>query len=195
MTLRWVTASASLPATGETANGDQVVIRAQGDDVMVAVVDALGHGPRAAEVAAVAVRYLGGLEWPSATSVDALMDGLHGALHGGRGAAALLLLLRGQEIEACGVGNVDLRCVGVSLPVTLTPGILGARVTRLRVIRGRAAAGCRLFVFSDGLSSRTPFPELALLPPEDACALALRQHRHDRDDASLAVAYLEEVTG
>jgi hypothetical protein len=43
-----------------------------------------------------------------------------------------------------------------------------------------------------GISSRSPFPELARTPPGEACRLALLHHRHHRDDSTLAAAYYDE---
>ncbi|MCU0656343.1 MAG: SpoIIE family protein phosphatase [Polyangiaceae bacterium] len=188
----WRLGARSLPADGEVENGDAFVLRGSPQEALIVVVDALGHGPKAAEAARLAIAFLDAFPWPSSQSVVPLIEGLHEALRGSRGAAALALLLRGAEVEGCGVGNVDLRCVQASLPVTLTPGILGSRMSKLRVIRGRVNPGARLFLFSDGLSSRSPFHELSLAPPEDACAQALRAHRYSRDDATLAAAYYDE---
>ena len=188
----WRVGGASIPADGEVENGDLFVLRGTPAETLVAVIDALGHGPKAAEAARRAGLYLQGLPWPGPATVSSIMDGLHDALVGSRGAAAFVLLLRGSEVEGCGVGNVDLRCIQASLPVTLTPGILGSRVSKLRIIRGRVAGGARLFLFSDGLSSRSPFATLSLSPPAEACELALRSHRYSRDDATLAAAYYDE---
>lgn len=188
----WRVGGRSIPAEGELENGDLFLVRGTPEETLLVVVDALGHGPRAAEAARLAAAHLHQLEWPSSTNVIEIMEGLHGALQGSRGAAALALLLRGREVEGCGVGNVDLRCVRASLPVTLTPGILGSRISKLRIIRGRVAGGARLFVFSDGLSSRSPFSDLSLSPPEEACERALQSHRYSRDDATLAAAYYDE---
>ena len=41
----------SQPKPGEKANGDAVLVRRDGDALMLAVVDGLGHGPIAAEAA------------------------------------------------------------------------------------------------------------------------------------------------
>jgi len=48
----------SFPKSGESTNGDAVVVRTVASATLVAVIDALGHGPSAAEAAAVAVGYL-----------------------------------------------------------------------------------------------------------------------------------------
>jgi negative regulator of sigma-B (phosphoserine phosphatase) len=188
----WHIEGASQPAAGETENGDLFLVRGTPTESLLAVVDALGHGPKAADAARIAGDYLRQLSWPSPLSVTTVMEGLHKALHGSRGAAAFVLLLRGREVEGCSVGNVDLRCVQATLPVTLTPGVLGSRIPRLRIIRGRVATGARLFLFSDGISSRSPFPELARSSPGEACRFALLHHRHHRDDSTLAAAYYDE---
>ena len=48
----------SRPREGESVNGDAVIVRRHGDAVLVAVVDALGHGPKAAEVAEASTEWL-----------------------------------------------------------------------------------------------------------------------------------------
>ena len=49
---------ATLPKQGETENGDAALVRRVDDSVLIAVVDALGHGALAAKAAAVATSYL-----------------------------------------------------------------------------------------------------------------------------------------
>src|SRR5687767_442606 len=121
----------SLPKVGETANGDGAFLRAEGPDTVFGVIDALGHGPGAEEVTLAATAYLqrASLE----TSLAALMDQLHAALSGTRGAAATICLLRGVELEVCAVGNVELRSGDVRFPLVYSAGILGVNVRKFRI--------------------------------------------------------------
>ena len=93
--MRLSVAHRSRPKQGEVANGDAALVREEGGHTLVAVVDALGHGPMAAQAAAEAVRCLSSL--PLGTSVEPLVEALHAALRGGRGAAVMLGLFDGKS--------------------------------------------------------------------------------------------------
>jgi negative regulator of sigma-B (phosphoserine phosphatase) len=148
----------------------------------------LGHGPKAAEAAGRAVRELQELPLDAAArGVLGIVDALHDALRGSRGAAAMICRIDGDQIEGCGVGNVELRCTGTRIPVVLSPGILGVGRVRLRTFSGRLSRGCRLFLFSDGISRRAPFLELANVPADQACRQLIERYRRGYDDASVLV--------
>lgn len=173
------------PAHGEIACGDAAVVRAEDGVTMVAVVDVLGHGREAAKVADTAVRFLQGARIVRATE---LLLGLHDALRGTRGAAASICVVRGRQIEGCGVGNVEIRVLGTPMPILLTPGIVGQRLHRLREFAGGLAEGDRLICYSDGISSQVPLTELRALSPRDACAVVMQRHRRAHDDATVLIA-------
>ena len=132
--------------------------------------------------------------YPSFPELDAVgvMRGLHSALRGTRGACATICLIRGTALEGCGVGNVEMRCVGVSVPVVLTPGIVGVQLRKPRGFAGVLPPRAWCFLFSDGVSRRAPFAELAKLTPQDACQFLMRKHRHSHDDASVVVLAAKE---
>jgi phosphoserine phosphatase RsbX len=175
----------SKPADGEHASGDAVVVRRDPGATLVAVIDVLGHGPAAGEVAARAVKFLEGAALTSATM---LMRGLHDELRGTRGAAATICVLRGLHLDACGVGNVETRVQGSSVAVIPTPGIVGSRLGLLRAASGKLAAGDRLVCWSDGISTRLELAAVRHLAPPDACARIMTEHRRKHDDASVVVA-------
>lgn len=204
--MRLEIAGASEPKFGETANGDDIVVRSEaapgapsapgivahfhGDSasagrILITLVDALGHGPRGADVARRASAYL--REIPlSQASVAAVMMGLHERLQGTRGAAAMVCLVEVDQIEGASVGNVDLRATLSRPPLVLTQGILGARMRPLRVFGARLLAGDRLVMFSDGIQSNFPIPP-RVLPTREACREVLNGYRRDHDDASVVV--------
>src|SRR5688500_5750637 len=102
--LEVVIAHESRPKRGESANGDVVVVERHPSGILVAIVDALGHGPQAEAVSKLATEYFASIA-PGFAACDAesLMGGLHAAMRGTRGAAATLCVIRGAKLEACGV--------------------------------------------------------------------------------------------
>ena len=180
----------SVPREGEQENGDAVLVRrADADTVMLAVVDALGHGAVAAAVAAAAVAYLDAVPVP--LSVTTVMEGLHGRLRGTRGAAAMVLLLSGGRLVGCGVGNVELRSAKRRVPVVLSPGVLGSSVGRLHLFEAPLSAGDRLVVFSDGIAGRFEDELSRGLPGLDMCRTIMDRHRRPHDDATVLVTDIE----
>jgi len=179
----------SLPKEGERANGDAAVLRQDGERTLLAVIDGLGHGELAALATARAVAFL--REWSLAGELLAAMQGMHEALRGTRGAAASLCLLEGGALVCCGVGNVEIRCLGSKVPILPSPGVLGARVLQFRICRGELAPGSRLVLFSDGISQRSPLEALRRLDPEAMCDELILNHRKPSDDATVLVCDLK----
>jgi negative regulator of sigma-B (phosphoserine phosphatase) len=182
-------ASLVVPCQGESVSGDAVCVREEGARTLVAIVDALGHGPGAAEVADKSVAFLRAT--PTWVDAERCMEGLHGALRGTRGAGAMVCVIEGDTLQGCGVGNVELRLTSSHVPVVLSPGILGAQVRRLRSFTGKVAPGDRLILFSDGVSARFAMAETRALPPQAAAQSILDRWRRPTDDSSVLVADLE----
>nr|WP_211193955.1 SpoIIE family protein phosphatase [Pyxidicoccus fallax] len=181
----------SRPKQGEVANGDAALVREEGGHTLVAVVDALGHGPMAAQAAAEAVRCLNSL--PLGTAVEPLVEALHAALRGGRGAAVMLGLFDGKRLHCGGVGNVELRTSGTKVPVLPTPGVLGQSMRTLRTVSVAMAPGDRIVLFSDGLTFRVDLEPARRLSPEKACELLMERYSRPTDDATVLVADVETV--
>ncbi|HUQ02096.1 MAG TPA: hypothetical protein VM261_06335 [Kofleriaceae bacterium] len=173
------------PADGEIASGDAVVIRSESGVTLVAIVDVLGHGHEAGKVATRAATYL--QRSPISRAIT-LMRGLHDELRGTRGAAVMMCVLRGFELDACGVGNVEARVVGSRVPLVSSPGIVGARIGTFRESVGRVSRNDRLLCWSDGISTRLEPDSVRHLGPADACAQIMSLHRRRYDDASVVVA-------
>ncbi|HVK73964.1 MAG TPA: hypothetical protein VM734_11625 [Kofleriaceae bacterium] len=173
------------PAAGERRAGDAVVVRHDADATLLAVIDVLGHGDEAAKVAGVAVQHLMAAPLGRATH---LVGSLHETLRGSRGAAISLAVLRGHQIDACGVGNVEARVLGSVVPMVSTPGIVGQRYQSLRECTGKLRTGDRLVWHSDGISTRVQLSDFRHLTPRDACAAIMSNHRRDHDDATVLIA-------
>jgi negative regulator of sigma-B (phosphoserine phosphatase) len=179
-------ASATRPYPGERACGDAAVARSCADATLFGIVDALGHGPQAAEVAARAVAYLDAVDlgWPLAR----IVDGLHVALTHTRGAASGLCIVHGNHLELSTVGNVEVRSLGTRVGVLATPGVLGRRLRSLRTAEFRIEPGDRVVLFSDGISARVAVEDTRGLAPEAACRHILAGFARSSDDASVIVA-------
>jgi negative regulator of sigma-B (phosphoserine phosphatase) len=175
----------SRPKVGESQCGDSVLVRTDGDRTFVAVIDALGHGPHAALTAKVAIDHLQTSRLDQ--GVGAIMEALHAAMQGTRGAAALLGLFHADQLEGCSVGNVDLRAIGVRIPVVLSPGVVGGTVRKVRVFRATIHSGARLAIFSDGISSRVALEESKHLAPKDACTTILEKYSRRDDDSTIVI--------
>jgi negative regulator of sigma-B (phosphoserine phosphatase) len=178
------------PKLGELVNGDAVVFRHEGARGLVAVIDALGHGPTAAEVAQAATNFLQNVSLE--TTVRDVLAGLHRALRSSRGAAAMVCCLHGERLEGCGVGNVELRISGGQVPVVLSPGILGGNVRVFRVFGGKLAHRSRLVLFSDGVSARFRLDTMSHMKPTELSQHLVAGHGRSYDDATALVVDFEE---
>jgi phosphoserine phosphatase RsbX len=187
--MRLATAWLTRPRQGEHANGDAVLVRSEQGHTLLAVVDALGHGPVAADVAGQALQGLEGVPLPS--HVESLVAVLHRALKGSRGAAAMVLLFDGRTVHCGGMGNVELRTLGTRVPVFPTPGILGQPGRKVHPREASLAPGDRLVLFTDGLSSRLDASITQGLAPAAACALLMERYGRHTDDATVLVADVE----
>lgn len=174
------------PCERQTENGDAIVVRSFERGLMFCVIDALGHGQHAADVAKIARETVEACDIED--DVQGVLEKMHGALTGTRGAAALVGKLEGDRLEGCSVGNVDMRVHGSIVPIVLSPGVLGIRVRKYRVFRAEVKAESRIIVHSDGISPRFSARELMSLSVERACQHLLEVHGRAHDDASVFIA-------
>lgn len=176
----------SRPRVGEVVSGDSIVVRPLGTALLVAVVDALGHGPNAAAVAKISTEWL--QTTPSGgDDATSIVHGLHKVLHGSRGAATLTLIVSPQGVEACSVGNVELRSTTGKLPFVLTPGVLGQRLRHPKASFMGAPIVERFVLYSDGISGRFDLKALRSHSAPELATHIFASHRHPHDDASVVV--------
>jgi negative regulator of sigma-B (phosphoserine phosphatase) len=179
----------SVPREGEQEIGDAAFFRDHGELSLVAVVDGLGHGARAAQAAQAATKYLA--DAPLERGLRSVIEGLHDKLRGTRGAAAMILLLGKGRLTGCGVGNVELRGQGARVPTVLTPGILGAQLPKLKLFEAPLTDRGRLVLFSDGVSARLAVEDVGSLPAREACRALMDRYRRPGDDATVLVTDFE----
>lgn len=179
------------PIPGELASGDAFAVVEAEDYTVVLLIDGLGHGPAAAQVAAQA-KQLGEAQaaWMPEQIIRALDDGLVGS----RGAVASVLWLgKKNHVDTaifCGVGNVDLRFRGKTpfAPIS-TPGILGRRVRKIRAFEHPLSHGDTLVLYTDGISSRFSVDELPTDPNQAASTLLARFGKATDDAACVVVRW------
>lgn len=166
-----------------------MVVRPRLDGALIAVIDALGHGPNAAKVADAAVAWLE--QVPDAARVADIVQGLHRTLEGTRGAAAMIFSASSKGIEACSVGNVELRSTTGKLPFVLTPGVLGQRLRQPKTCATSAPLVDRFVIFSDGISGRFELKARAKDSPAELATFLFANHRHAHDDSTALVVDVE----
>ena len=189
--LEWGVASRALP--GELQSGDLSLVKPTGESVLVAVVDALGHGIDAAAAARTAVSTLDRF---ATDPLTLLLQRCHSALVGTRGVVLSLASFDATRATMTwlGVGNVE----GV-----LLAGDPGARpgrtslVTRAGIVGGDVPAlqpwvvpltpGDTLIFATDGI--RSGFTENASRSdsPQGLADGILARHAKNTDDALVLV--------
>lgn len=187
--MRLVAQSQTRPKPGELLNGDIAVIRSDGERMLLAVIDALGHGQLACQVAERAREFLDRADLKA--GVHSLLAGLHEVLARGRGAAGAVCIADGSLLEYGGVGNVELRATGASLGMHQTDGVLGHLSPRIRTATSELVVGQRLLMFTDGISEHFALADFAKVPVPEVCQTLLDRFARPTDDATVLVA---EVT-
>jgi len=182
------------PCDGETLSGDTALVQWGDDGVLVAVIDVLGHGPDAHELAVqlsgILSKWLTG---PAAPSPGGALSVLHEAARGTRGAVAAVAWLDSRTLEGSvvGIGNVRCRLFGsVARTVEFREGVLGCRIRSQTPFSFVLRPADVLLLFSDGVPGRfksSEYPSLTLDPAPAIASNIVRRFGKGIDDASCAV--------
>lgn len=158
--LEWAVAARALP--GQPVSGDDYVVTSGGDQVTMAVIDGLGHGPLAAEAADRAVQTIRGI--PD-EPVDVVIERCHEALRDSRGAAVTVLQvgLSDGTVTSVGVGDVDAWILRRSLAGTVdtesvfpASGVVGLAMPVLRPRTAKLRRGDVVIMATDGIKPTWP---------------------------------------
>ena len=190
--LEWAVCSTAYP--GQLRSGDAFLVEATPAGVLVAVVDGLGHGEEAADVAELALVSLRKTAGQPLVGCIAACDL---DLRGSRGVVMTLALVApdGGSLAWVAVGNVDaalMRPRGHGraahlCSVPLRGGVVGDRLPRLQATSVALAPGDTLLAVTDGLSPAVfDGVDLSLGGPALDCYLHRRHARND-DDALVFV--------
>jgi hypothetical protein len=183
------------PCPGEGVSGDRHAVVPSGSGVLVAVIDALGHGKAAESTARRASRIL---ERHADEPLPAVVRRCHDALRGDRGVVMSVAAIDGARgtMAWVGVGNVSallLRSVDGAPTrrerLVQAAGIVGAQLPELRVVGVTLSPGDVLLLATDGI--REGFGEDLAPQGGDLQRLADRvviDHATRTDDALVLVA-------
>jgi negative regulator of sigma-B (phosphoserine phosphatase) len=178
------------PCDGEAVAGDAIVVKDCLGGVFLSLIDALGHGREAADVALLAIRYL---KHNAAADVGQVLTGLDEHLRGTRGAMVSIAFAEenGQTIACTGIGNTVIRRFGKRDETVPSPdGIVGVRFRSPRVSQLMLDAEDLLLMYSDGIDEAF-FDSLTSLRGQPLDAIARRivlDHGRLYDDAACLIA-------
>jgi serine phosphatase RsbU (regulator of sigma subunit) len=185
-------AGVSRPYPGETVSGDAWLVSDSAGGCRIAVIDALGHGPGAHEVARIAV---GALEEHPDLDAAAALAACHRALTGTRGAAIAIASIDSERarLSYAGIGNIEAQVwqdETVERPISYR-GIAGVTARTPRQFEISLGSDWILAMHSDGVSARFNLSALVLEHGRDQQAIAeaiLTRHARMYDDATVVVA-------
>lgn len=173
--------------------GDIGVVREYGNKLFFAIVDVLGHGREAHELATVVRDYL---EKEYRRGLVEMMEGLHELLKLSRGAVAGLGLLDREsgELRYVGVGNITARKLGgSSLRLVPRQGIVGYAMRTLREETAQLDDGDVLVLHTDGVQERfdlSDYPQIAIDDADTICRQIIKRFGKQEDDAAcIALRY------
>jgi serine phosphatase RsbU (regulator of sigma subunit) len=191
-TLQWGVAAAPLP--GQTESGDQFLVKPFADGTLVAVVDALGHGRRASQIAALAIDTLTRYAHDNATT---LILRCHELLRERHGATISLASFdwRRHQMTWLGVGNV----AGVLVPhafqaeapikrLLVRGGVVGGDLPDLHPFVVGLTPGDTLIVATDGIHEEFADELPGDLTPQPLAEHIFANYAKSTDDALVLVA-------
>lgn len=183
----------SVPMTGEEECGDGWASWSAGELTSLLVCDGLGHGPQASAATKIALATFRRHAERSAADV---IGYVHEALRSTRGAAVAIAELdhRQGSLRYCGIGNIAaivVRPGGAAQHLVSMSGIAGHVMRRVQPFTYEWPRGSVLVMHSDGVSghwSLAAYEALAARRPDVIAGVLLRDHRRQRDDATVVVA-------
>jgi anti-sigma regulatory factor (Ser/Thr protein kinase) len=149
---RWDAHASVRPFPGQARGGDAALITECDGGLLLAIVDATGHGPAAQ---AVAEQSLALIEREASRDLARLMETLHKTLLGGVGAAAGLMFIdpAAARFRYMGIGNTRAARLGRrSWWGVSRDGLLGSRLPTLFPQEESLDAGDLLMLWTDGIA-------------------------------------------
>ena len=161
------------PFLGERVSGDAAIVLEREGGLLVAIVDVLGHGPEAHEVAK---HIVGRLEREDWSSICDLLVRLHESIRGSRGAAIAIADIAFDEMvmRYVGVGNTVARRFGrKSARLVSRDGTLGHIMRTPREEHLKLERGDVVLFYTDGVQDHFDLGEYPEFDSDTAWAVAL----------------------
>jgi negative regulator of sigma-B (phosphoserine phosphatase) len=184
---------AKRPLINENACGDTGIIKEFDDKVFIGIIDVLGHGEEAHELAMICMDFM---EKNYRQDLIETMEGLHEHIKGSRGAVAgfCLLDLKTGELEYVGLGNITARKFGSNkINIVPRPGIVGYTMPTLRKEKMKLHDGDILVLHTDGVRENFDLEDYPKLLGDNAEIIAthiINQFGRQEDDAAcIALRY------
>ncbi len=186
-------AQVNRPHYREHVSGDAAVVREKDDLLFAAIVDVLGHGPEAHQVAVQSEKFLLA-NWRD--SVLEAMERLHEHLAGSRGAGAGICLVdrRSGLLRYTGIGNTVIRRFGGSEVRLLSrAGIIGGSRRTPKEEQMSLIPGDVVLLYTDGVKDRFElgdYPQLLHHRAESIAKTVIQRFGKQHDDATcIAIRY------
>ncbi|QTA88053.1 ATP-binding SpoIIE family protein phosphatase [Desulfonema magnum] len=177
------------PKMGERVSGDTYFFKQLPSFAVFSVIDALGHGPVAHQVAEKAL-YI--LENNYQDTLLSIIEHCHKALIGTRGCAMSLAKIdfRTMKFHHISIGNVETRVYGTPAPLkpVCTNGTLGLIMEHARINVYSYTKGSCIVMFSDGISNKFEVePAMLRKTPQEISNFIFTKYARDHDDATVLV--------
>lgn len=186
-----------VPGLHETVSGDDWSVIPSSHGARLLLVDGLGHGPKAAEASAEAVRVF---ESNGHLSLEQLLADIDRALRKTRGAAGSCaeIDLSANSIEFVGIGNVAglLASPTGSRNIGAHNGTLGVSIGRIQSITLPLPSAACVIMHTDGLNTHVNtqgYPGLLARDPTLVAAILYRDFARGRDDATVVVCRTDRI--
>jgi negative regulator of sigma-B (phosphoserine phosphatase) len=184
---------------GEGESGDLHMVCCNQNGVLIAVIDGIGHGEEAAEVARIAATLLrGSVDEP----VISLVERCHEKLKGTRGVVLSLAFVSPEQkmMTWIGVGNVQVVLVRADTQkgnpqesLLLRAGVVGSKLPFLQASVLPVSLGDTIVFATDGIQSDFSAGLSAMENPQRAADRILNKFRSNNDDALVLVARLTGI--
>lgn len=178
----------SVPIGKEPDSGDGIGIARNKDYLSILVVDALGHGPLAAQARQIAFDTFQKNPFDSPL---AIVEQQHIDLEGSRGIAVAMsrIDLATNKLEFVGVGNITGRSYEGHSSKNFCSrfGVVGGRLSKLKAEEHQLGRNFTLLYFSDGIGSSAKIDKLNSLPASMIAGSIFRDHVRTTDDATVLV--------
>lgn len=142
------------PCIGQVLSGDEIVLLRQEEYIIVGIIDGLGHGKKASEVAKSLKTYF---EAHHFLALDTLLLQAHEAFKGSQGAVVgLAKIFNDGKAQYIGLGNIETRLISAQRSLILLPrdGALGIRSRRIEMTQWQMEPNEMLLFYSDGISNQ-----------------------------------------
>ena len=182
---------ASRPYPGYQLNGDKFIIKRWQENVLVGIIDGLGHGPLAHKASIEAFKYINKyFNQP----IHQIFRGVNNACKDTRGIVMALVLfdLMHKKISFMGIGNIKARIFNSNIQQSFISrrGIIGRKYQKLKLIENNWDPGFVMILYSDGIISRWNWTDYSYIANKSAKIIAyqmLEDLARDNDDATIVV--------